>query len=346
MERELLAVSGFILLNTSDGSVERFKARLVAKGYTQSYGIDYLETFAPVAQMGTVRILLSIAVNKGWPLHQLNVKNAFLHGDLTEEIYMDIPPGYNQPGSLKKVCRLKKTLYGLKQSPGAWFGRLTRTMKMLGFLQAQCDHTLFYKRSSSGGVTILLVYVDDMIVTGNNLLGIDQLQDQLKKEFEIKALGQLKYFLGIEVAHRDGELFLSQRKYITDLLNYAGMQDCKPASTPIVAKHCIGSSPISEKVDKGQYQCLVGKLIYLSNTRPDISYAVGILSQFMHDPRMIHRQAAQRVLAYLKGTTGMGILYKRQKSLPLIYTPTLTTRDQCMIADLQLDMDASLAVIW
>ena len=122
-------------------------------------------------------------------------------------------------------------------------------MKMLGFLQAQGDHTLFYKRSSSGGVTILLVYVDDMIVTGNDLLGIDQLQDQLKKEFEIKALGQLKYFLGIEVAHRDGELFLSQRKYITDLLDYACMQDCKLASTPIDAKHCIGSSPNTEKVD-------------------------------------------------------------------------------------------------
>ena len=165
--------------------------------------------------------------------------------------------------------------------------------------------------------SVLLVYVDDMIVTGNDLLGIDQLQDQLKKEFEIKAPGQLKYFLGIEVAHRDGELFLSQRKYIIDLLDYAGMQDCKPASTPIDAKHCIESSPNSEKVDKGQYQCLVGKLIYLSQPRPGILYAMGILSEFMYDPRMIHRQAAQRVLAYLKGMTGMGKLYKRQKSLPI-----------------------------
>ena len=174
----------------------------------------------------------------------------------------------------------------------AWFGLLTRTMKMLGFLQAHGVHTLFYKRSSSGRVTILLVYVDDMIVTGNDLLGIDQLQDQLKKEFDIKALRQLKYFLGIKVAHRDGELFLSQKKYIIDLLDYAGMQGCKPASTLIDAKHCIGSSPNFEEVDKGPHQCLVGKLIYLSHTRPNILSVVGILRKFMHNLRMIHQQAA------------------------------------------------------
>ena len=145
------------------------------------------------------------------------------------------------------------------------------------------------KRSTSGGVTILLVYVDDMIITGDDIISITQLQNHLKNECDIKALGQLKYFLGIEVAYQEGELFLSQRKYITDLLEDAGMQDYKPANTPIDIKHYIRSYPDSGKTDKGQYQHLVGKLIYLSHTRPDISYVVGILSQFMHDLRLVHQ---------------------------------------------------------
>ena len=142
----------------------------------------------------------------------------------------------------------------------------------------------------------------------------------MKNEFDIKALGQL-YFLGIEVAYRDRELFLSQRKYITDLLEDAGMQDSKLANIPINVKHYIGSSPDFKKIDNGQYQHLVGKLIYLSHTKPNISYVVGVLSQFMHDPRVIHQQAARKVLAYLKGTIGMGLLYKQGESLGVqIYT--------------------------
>ena len=125
--------------------------------------------------METMRILLSAVVHKGWPLHQLDVKNAFLHGDLSEEIYMDLPHGYIQSSSQRQVCKLKKSLYGLKQSPRAWFERLTKAMRTLGFLQAHGDHTLFYKRSTSGGVTILLVYVDDMRVTGDDIVGITQL---------------------------------------------------------------------------------------------------------------------------------------------------------------------------
>ncbi|VVA36032.1 PREDICTED: Retrovirus-related Pol poly from transposon, partial [Prunus dulcis] len=136
----------FTIKHNADGSIERYKARLVAKGYTQTYGIDYEETFAPVAKLNTVRVLLSLAANLDWPLHQFDVKNAFLHGELTEEVYMDIPPGYNttQTGT---VCRLRKALYGLKQSPRAWFGRFTMAMKNNGFKQCNSDHTLFLETS-------------------------------------------------------------------------------------------------------------------------------------------------------------------------------------------------------
>ncbi|XP_071901935.1 retrovirus-related Pol polyprotein from transposon RE1 isoform X4 [Coffea arabica] len=199
----------------SDGTVERYKARLVAKGYTQTYGIDYQETFAPVAKMNTVRVILSLAVNLDWPLRQFDVKNAFLHGELTEEVFMDPPQGFTLEEG--KVCRLKKALYGLKQSPRAWFGRLTHAMEEYGFKQASADHTLFYKRNYND-ITVLLVYVDDMIVTGNNKEEIENLRSYLAKEFEIKDLGTLKYFLGIEVSRSKQGLFLSQRKYTLELL--------------------------------------------------------------------------------------------------------------------------------
>jgi transposase InsO family protein len=276
----------------ADESIERYKARLVAKGYTQTYGIDYLETFAPVAKMNTVRILLSLAANYGWDLQQFDVKNAFLHGELEEEIYMEVPPGYGNNLAAPTVCKLKKALYGLKQSPRAWFGRFARVMMAIGYRQSQGDHTLFIKHSPSGGVTALLVYVDDIIVTGDDDKERQILSQCLAKEFEIKALGRLKYFLGIEVAHSRQGIFISQQKYVMDLLKETGKTACKPASTPIDPNLRLGMAEEDAAVDREMYQRLVGRLIYLSHTRPDIAYAVSVISQFMHSPKEVHLQAA------------------------------------------------------
>ena len=165
--KTLLIASGFSLKYKADGSLERHKARLVAKGYTQTYGVDYQDTFAPIAKMNNVRILLSLAAHYNWQLLQYDVKNAFLHDDLDEEIYMNIPPRF-EGNTGNKVCKLKKALYGLKQSLRAWFGRFAKVMKESGYKQSQGDHTLFIKHSATGGVTALLVYVDDIIVTGND----------------------------------------------------------------------------------------------------------------------------------------------------------------------------------
>ena len=179
-----------------DGSIDRYKARLVAKGYTQTYGIDYQETFSTVAKLKTVRVLLSLATNLDWPLHQLDVKNAFLHGNLEEEVYMDIPPGYTITLKAKIACRLQRAFYGLKQSPRAWFGRFSSAMRKYGFQQSNSDHTLFLKHQV-GKVTAFIVYVDDLIITGDDVEEISRLQEQLSTEFEMKNLGGLKYFLGI-----------------------------------------------------------------------------------------------------------------------------------------------------
>ena len=200
----------FTLKYKADGSLKRHKARLVAKGYTQTYGVDYQETFAPVAKMNIVRILLSLAAHYNWQLLHYDVKNAFLHGDLDEEIYMNIPLGF-EGNTGNKVCKLKKALYGLKQSPIAWFGRCAKVMKEFGYKQSQGDHTLFIKHSVARGVIVLLVYVDDIIMTGNDEREKHEVKQKLVKEFEIKELGKLKYFLGIEVAYSTQGIYISQQ---------------------------------------------------------------------------------------------------------------------------------------
>ena len=236
----------FTVKYKANGSVERYKARLVAKGFTQTYGIDYQETFAPVAKLNTVRVLLSLAANLDWPLQQLDVKNAFLNGELHEKVYMDVPPGVETHNG--KVCHLKKSLYGLKQSPRAWFDRFTKAMKKRGYHQAQTDHTMFTKRLD-GKLAILIVYVDDIIVTGSDVKEIETLKNYLSEEFELKDLGVLRYFLGMEVARNKTGISISQRKYILDLLQETGMLGCKPVDTPMEPNLKLGLGEEDESVD-------------------------------------------------------------------------------------------------
>ncbi|KAH9753027.1 protein kinase domain-containing protein [Citrus sinensis] len=311
----------FTVKYRADGSLERYKARLVAKGFTQTYSIDYQETFAPVAKMNSIRVLLSLAASLGWQLQQLDVKNAFLNGELEEEVYMDLPPGFENEYGIEKVCKLKRSLYGLKQSPRAWFDRFTKSVHSFGYLQSQADHTMFFKHFTDGSVVILIVYVDDIILTGSNVIEMENLKKVLAREFEMKDLGPLRYFLGMEIARSSKGIFVSQRKYTLDLLKETGMLGCKPGDTPIDPYHKLGYAIEGKSVDRESYQRLVGKLIYLSHTRPDIAFAVSVISQFMHSPCKEHLEAVYKVLKYLKKTPGKGLLFKKNNNMQVeVYT--------------------------
>lgn len=223
---------------------------------------------------------------------------------------MEAPPGFRDGFGKGEGCRLKKTLYGLKQSPRVWFGRFSEAMTKNGFKQSNSDHTLFLKRRGNL-ITCLIIYVDDMIITGDDVEEIDRLKKNLFQEFEMKDLGNLKYFLGIEVLRSEGGIFLRQKKYTLDILAETGLLDCKPVETPMLVNHGLQISEEAEPTEQGRYQRLVGKLIYLSHTRPDIAYAVGIVSQFMHRPQKDHYEVALRIVKYLKGTAGHGVVFRK-----------------------------------
>jgi Reverse transcriptase (RNA-dependent DNA polymerase) len=241
------------------------------------------------------------------------VKNVFLHGDLLEEVYMEIPPGFGMNQTIGKVCRLRKSLYELKQSPRVWFDRFRKAIVSMRYQQINADHIVFY-RQHGGRTTMLAVYVDDMIVTSNDEKEIAQLKMRLGKEFEVKDLGQLKYFLGIEVARGAEGIVLSQRKYVLDLLKETGMLGCKLAVTPIEQKTRLGAEA-GEPVDRERYQRLVDRLIYLSHTRPDISFAVSVVSRYIHDPREGHMDVVYQILRYLKSAPGKGLIFQKNDHL-------------------------------
>lgn len=300
----------------TDGSVERCKARLVARGFSQQQGFDYEETFSPVAKLTTVRILLAIAVHNGWPLYQMDVDNAFLYGTLDHVLYMTQPKGFESKSHPNYVCRLKKALYGLKQSPRSWFGKMGEFLTHNGFVSSNSDASLFVK-SCGSQVAVVLVYVDDLIITGNCEVEINQFKVNLCTRFHMKDLGKLQRFLGLELAYEKDGALLHQTKYTTDVLYRFGMLDSKPTYTPVDPNTRLHKDEGIKLDDATMYRKMVGSLIYLTLTRPDLAYSVGVLSRFMQQPRRPHLHALRRVLHYVKATIGMGISFKRETNFKL-----------------------------
>lgn len=292
----------------SDGTIERYKARLVVMGNKQIEGEDYGEIFAPVAKMGTIRLFLDVEAKNGWEIHQMDVHDAFLHGDLAEEVYMRLPSGF-QSTDKNKVCRLQKSLYGLKQAPRCWFAKLSSALKDYGFQQSLCDYSLFTLDNDDFRLHNL-VYVDDLIIAGTCVKATQEFKDYFFSCFQMKDLGPLRYFLGIEVARNETGIYLCQRKYAMDILTETGLLAAKPASFPLQQNHNLALSTSLLMTDPKRYRRLLGRLIYLVVTRPDLAYSVHVLAQFMQSPRSDHWEATLRVVRYLKSDPGQGILLR------------------------------------
>jgi transposase InsO family protein len=283
------------------------KARLVIKGYRQKYGIDYHETFAAVSRMDSVRSIVASAVLCGWKLHQFDAVTAFLHGDVDSSIYMELPEGFAEDGS---VCRLRRSLYGLKQAPRIWYQCVHRVLVAHGFTMAQSDNCVFYKPNC-----VVCVYVDDFLVAAADDAEIQQLRMALDSEFKLNDLGTPRSFLGIQFDfHADGSISIHQHQYIRKVLSDFCMEACQPKSTPMAPKTLLNYFPEESDLDgdaKARFGTAIGSLMYLMvGTRPDIAFALGTLSRFTSRPQSHHQAALQRLLRYVKATQSYRITYR------------------------------------
>ncbi|KAH1129753.1 hypothetical protein J1N35_001131 [Gossypium stocksii] len=308
------------LLFTRNGSINRRKARLVANGCSQVPGYDFKETFSPIVKPATIRVMLTIAVSRGWHLRQVDVNNVFLNGDIDTEVYMYQPPGFIQCDSTGRplVCRLKKALYGLRQALRAWFDKLKHFLLGAGFLVSRSDVSLFVWVASDSTLYVL-VYVDDIIITGDKSTVIDEFVKTLNAEFSLKDMGSLHYFLGIEVTRSStGGVHLCQKKYIRDILAHCPMLHAKKVHTPMVSSAILSKDDGDRLSDPTKYRSLASALQYVVLTHPDIAYAVNRVFQFMHTSTVTHMVALKRILRYLCGMLDYGIIIRPSSRLSLV----------------------------
>ena len=294
-----------------DGQVERYKARLVPQGFSQKFGTDYDETFCPVVKMEFVRTLIATAVQRGLQLHQVDVATAFLNGELEEEVYMRQPEGFVIPGQEHLVCRLKRSIYGLKQSPRCWNTVLDNHLKKMGFVQTDTDPCVY--RASGGEPFFLGVYVDDIVLATRNSKRLAKVKRELAERFDIKDMGKLHHFLGMKIVQDEatGNVWIGQSAYTESLLKKFGMDEAKPVATPVdTSTKLVKATDDDMSFDQHQYQSAVGSLMYLSvATRPDITYAVSNVAKFSAEPTTSHWTAVKRIMRYLRGTTHLGLLF-------------------------------------
>ena len=304
-----------------NGLVERYKARLVAQGYSQRPGIDYDETFSPVVRFESVRSVVALAVHENMKLHQMDVRTAFLNGELNEIVFMKQPEGFVKEGKENLVCRLKKSIYGLKQSPRCWNTALDDHLKKVKFIQTKGDPCLYV--STDGAETIIIaVYVDDILIGGKTDKRIAGVKIAIAERFEVKDMGELHYFLGVKVVQdlKASTVWLGQPAYSENIILQFNMQNAKTCRTPVNPSLKLSkSTEESTRVDQELYQSAVGKLLYLSTrTRPDIAFAVSTVAKFTSNPTEQHWKAVKHILRYIAGTVNFGLMFTRSGSADCI----------------------------
>ena len=311
----------FKIKHDKDGVIERFKGRLVAKGYSQKYGIDYQETFSPVVHYSSIRTLLAFAVQHGIIIHQMDVTTAFLNGELTEDVYMEQPEGYVIAGKENLVCKLRKSIYGLKQSSRMWNKTLEEFFTSEDFIQSEADPCV-YVNTKNGVLTVIAVYVDDLIILSEAEERMVEVKAMLSERFRMKDMGELHYCLGINVIQRDGQILLSQKQFVLKKLKQFRLENVNVVATPADCNVRLQKDDgISKPVDKELYQSMVGSLLYLSvSTRPDISQAVGNVCKFTANPTEAHLTAVKRIFRYLKSSFDLTLAYKKSEEYFCCYS--------------------------
>ncbi|GKV15591.1 hypothetical protein SLEP1_g26368 [Rubroshorea leprosula] len=311
-------------LKKDGDKIVRYKARLVVKDFSQKKGIDFDEIFSPVVKMSSIHVVLGLAASMNLELEQLDLKTVFLHGDLHEEIYMDQPEGFEEKGDEHMVCKLKKSLYGLKQAPRQWYKKFDSFMMGHGCKKTNADPCVYIRLFPNGNFIILLLYVDDMLILGQDVEKIYRLKEELSKSFDMKDLGPAKQILGMAITRdrKAGKLWLSQEKYVERLLERFNMKHAKPVSTPLAnhfklsKRSCPTTKEEKEKMSPIPYSSIVGSLMYaMVYTRLDIAHAVCVVSRFLSDPGKIHWEAIKWIFRYLRGTTKLCLTFRQTEPL-------------------------------
>nr|GEU98830.1 retrovirus-related Pol polyprotein from transposon TNT 1-94 [Tanacetum cinerariifolium] len=290
--------------------VIRNKSRLVVRGYRQEEGIDFEESFAPVARMEAIRIFLAYATHKSFTVFQIDMKTAFLHGSLKEDVYVYQPEGFIDADHPSHVYKLKKALYGLKQAPRAWYDELLMFLLQNHFFNGTIDPTLFI-RHIQDYILVVQFYVDDIIFGSTHPRYIQLFFDLMKSRFEMSMMGEMTFFLGLKINQSPYGIFINQSKYVLEILNKYGMESCDPVGTPMEIKDKLDLDQIGTPVDATKYRCMIGTLMYLTSSRPDIVHATCLCARYQAKPTEKHLKEVKRIFRYLRGTVNTGIWYTK-----------------------------------
>ena len=290
------------------GNVVRNKARLVAQGYSQAEGVDFDETFAPVARLESIRLLLGIAGILKIKLHQMDVKSAFLNGFLQEEVYVAQPKGFEDPHFPEHVYKLKKALYDLKQAPRARYERLAQFLLDDNFQRGNVDKTLFINRTGAH-ILIVQMYVDDIVFGSTDPKLVNKFVKTMTEEFEMSMVGELNYFLGLQITQSSTGIFISQSTYAKNLIKRFDMQTCKTAYTPMSKASKLSKDEGGHAVDQKLNRSMIGSLMYLTASRPDLCHSVCLCAHYQANPKVSHMNAVKRIIKYVKGTIEYGLSY-------------------------------------
>ncbi|KAK1424228.1 hypothetical protein QVD17_19549 [Tagetes erecta] len=298
------------------GIVVRNKARLIAQGYTQEEGIDYEEVFAPVARLEAIRVFLAYASFMKFKVFQMDVKGAFLYGPITDDVYVRQPPGFEDPDYPHRVYKLSKALYGLHQAPRIWYETLSKHLLEHGFTRGQIDPTLFMKRENEE-LLCVQVYVDDIIFGSTSASMCKEFEEIMKSRFQMSSMGEINFFLGLQVKQSADRIFINQSKFVEKLLKKFKIQDFQTIRTPSDVNCKIQPDSKGKSVDQTLYRSMIGSLMYLTASRPDIMYAVCVCARYQSDPKESHLVAVKRIFRYLKGKPNLGLWYPYEGNFEL-----------------------------